>query len=162
MFVTTGCDTGMVTRGLEYKLIGGNYESYYTLVGIGDVTSTYIVVPKMRHGRHVTKIGAEALANTSIRSVELPDSILSIGSRAFLDCTKLETINVPLHCKYIGAQAFAGCTSLRQITFSDTHGWREVSDGSSEGTAVDMSDASDNAIYLRDLPEGKHLVKSDN
>ncbi len=45
----------------------------------------------------------------------IPDSVESIGSFAFIDCTSLKTIIIPSSVAYLGPSAFYGCTSLKEI-----------------------------------------------
>lgn len=55
-----------------------------------------------------------------IVSIQLPNSILSIGSRAFRDCSALTDIQIPSTTKTIGFTAFSGCTSLKNILLPDS------------------------------------------
>ena len=48
--------------------------------------------------------------------IDIPSSITSIGSRAFLNCTGLKSIKIPASVTSIGSQAFSGCTGLTSIT----------------------------------------------
>ena len=50
-----------------------------------------------------------------ITSVQLPQSLTTIGSRAFEDCTGLTSIRLPARLTEIGSQAFRGCTGLTSI-----------------------------------------------
>ena len=88
----------------------------------------------------VDEIGSEAFKNnTTIRSIQLPNTILIIQARAFekctnlekitlsdsllaikhavfLDCKSLESIELPASLQKIGFFVFGYCTSLSQIT----------------------------------------------
>lgn len=50
-----------------------------------------------------------------MESIELPDSVTSIGIRAFSECTSLESIELPDSITSIGMQAFEVCTSLKSV-----------------------------------------------
>ena len=50
-------------------------------------------------------------------SVDLPESLISIGAHAFENQSKLQKITIPLNVSSIGADAFAGCAQLRHIDF---------------------------------------------
>ena len=58
----------------------------------GDIT-----IPSTLGGYPVTSIGDEAAFRdcTSFTTVDIPDSVTSIGSEAFLNCTKLTEITIP-------------------------------------------------------------------
>lgn len=57
----------------------------------------------------------ESLSGASIQSVVIPDSVLKIGHRTFLNCTNLEHVVIPKRLTTIGEQAFMGCSKLQQI-----------------------------------------------
>lgn len=50
-----------------------------------------------------------------IREVYLPESVETIGARAFQSCVNLERIHLPSSLRSIGTHAFARCHSLKQI-----------------------------------------------
>lgn len=52
----------------------------------------------------------------AMQNLRIDDGVEIIGSKAFIDCTKLTTINLPSSLKSIGATAFEGCSSLKTIT----------------------------------------------
>ena len=53
---------------------------------------------------------------TSLASVDLPEGILSIGSRAFEACSMLQTIALPNTCQSISIDAFFKCTNLWHVS----------------------------------------------
>ena len=56
---------------------------------------------------------------TSLTTINLPDSVKSIGNTAFQSCSSLTTINLPSSLKSIGDNAFNGCTLLTTINLPD-------------------------------------------
>ena len=89
----------------------------------------------------VTSIASEAFYMSDITSVSIPNSVTSIGDKAFKGCTLLTSVNIPVsitainesvfeNCRSlkrvdlpasittIGTSAFAGCTSLKSIDLS--------------------------------------------
>lgn len=56
----------------------------------------------------------------TITSITLPESIESIGGRAFGSCENLSDINIPPNVKSIGESAFWACRKLEKIIFPDS------------------------------------------
>ena len=93
-------------------------------------------------GEQVDAIHDCMFTRTGISSIEIPSSVTSIGSYAFLDCqsltsvtikglvyidefafrynTKLETVNITGGVNGIGTDAFASCYALRTFTMNET------------------------------------------
>lgn len=63
-------------------------------------------------------IGAGAFCGCSIESVELPDSVIGIGSYAFEDSC-LKTMDIPNSVKSIGSLAFRDCVGLEHLGLPD-------------------------------------------
>ena len=65
----------------------------------------------------VTTIGKYAFNNhNALTSICIPDSVVSIGRQAFYGCTALETVAIGNGVKEIGQQAFASCSELFAVT----------------------------------------------
>lgn len=60
-----------------------------------------------------------AYNDLGIKTIILPNTITSIGEKAFICCTKLESINIPESVTSIGDLAFWGCESLRSIVIPE-------------------------------------------
>lgn len=52
------------------------------------------------------------LANSSLQTVILPESITTVGKDTLSGCTGLQKIEIPASVKSISCEAFAGCTNL--------------------------------------------------
>ncbi len=65
-------------------------------------------------------IGAFANGKTTITSVTIPDSVTTIGSDAFKDCTVLKGVTTGNGVTSIGGSAFQGCTSLAELTLGSS------------------------------------------
>ena len=52
----------------------------------------------------------------SIKSVEIGESVTSIGSSAFSGCSGLTSVTIPNSVTTIGSSAFSGCEKLRKVT----------------------------------------------
>lgn len=75
--------------------------------------------------------------NTSITSVDVPETLLSIGNSAFEGCTALRQVSpLPTGFRQIGERAFAGCTSLSSF---DKPALVSVGSGAFIGTKYDQS-----------------------
>ena len=80
-------------------------------------SATVLEIPGEIDGRPVTAIGDDALSWRNMTSVTLPDSVTSIGKRAFEYCSALENINLS-HVTSIGDSAFEYCSALESIDLS--------------------------------------------
>lgn len=88
--------------------------------GINNWEITNVVIPKTiqlnKKQYTVTGIGYNAFYNENITQITIPDTITSIGSRAFRFCGKLTNIIIPNSVTYIGRETFDYCKGLTQIT----------------------------------------------
>ena len=57
---------------------------------------------------------------TSIKTVDISDSVTSIGYDAFYDCNSLTSVTIPDSVTSIGYRAFYGCSSLTSVTIPDS------------------------------------------
>ena len=107
---------------------------------------TSIVIPD-----GVTSIGSYAFSYcSSLTSVTIPDGVTSIGEDAFCYCSSLTSITIPEGVTSIGNHAFYRCSSLTSVTFKNTSGWYvSRSSSATSGTDVDVTNAAQNATYLK-------------
>jgi hypothetical protein len=76
-----------------------------------------LAIPLTYDGKPVTSIGDRAFWKcTNLTSVTIPDSVISIGSRAFEYCGFTSVI-IGMSVTSIGWNAFVYCNSLESITF---------------------------------------------
>jgi hypothetical protein len=68
----------------------------------------------------VTEIGFGAFANNQVISVTIPNSVTSIGDRAFYGCASLSRVTIPKTVTSIGYGAFGGCASLNNLTIPNS------------------------------------------
>ncbi len=115
------------SAGLEYSL-GNRYDSstgsdvpYAYVTGIGTCADTDIIIAKTYKGKDVTCVGVSAFENnTSITSVELPETITNIYYGSFYGCSALTAVFIPGSLTSIGFDAFNGCSALTTINFAGT------------------------------------------
>lgn len=78
------------------------------------------VVEKIIINEGITHIGDCAFLGTDIVSVEIPNSVKTIGHAAFKYCYKLEKISIPEHIEYIGERAFESCEKINVVVCLST------------------------------------------
>jgi hypothetical protein len=72
-----------------------------------------------------------------LRIVTIPDSVTSIGDRAFYDCSSLTSITIPDSLTSIGNAAFDGCSGLTSINFGGTKAqWNAISEDTYWGSNI--------------------------
>ena len=65
-----------------------------------------------------TAIPEDAFLNAvQLKRVELPATLLQIGSRAFQGCESLESLELPAGLRQIDTRAFYGCSGLKEVFF---------------------------------------------
>lgn len=127
-----------VTYQFEFKdYIGLNYVYYaytipntdatdnsaFTYVNHGDsieITGfnnsvSDVVIPSEIEGLPVTAISVGAFYLSTITSIEVPDSVTSIGEMAFLGCTSLKTVKLSTGVAKIEKNAFGSCSALQEV-----------------------------------------------
>lgn len=57
---------------------------------------------------------------SGLTEIIIPDSVTTIGSRAFYGCTSLTSVTIPNSVTTIDYNAFASCTSLTSVTIPDS------------------------------------------
>lgn len=73
---------------------------------------TEIVLPQS-----LTEIGAGALANTKLKTLEIPANIQAIGDGAFANCNGLTEVTIPASLKTMGIGMFIRCEALNKVNF---------------------------------------------
>ncbi len=108
----------------------------------------------IRPGTRTVADGAFLLDESEIRSVSIPDSVVSIGSFAFSELDTLESVSIGSGTAYIGEEAFSFCPGLTDVNLPDS----VVNIGSYAfaDTALYDDDANwtDDVLYI-----DNHLIK---
>ena len=71
-----------------------------------------IVLPKK-----LEAIGNSAFNGTGIKEIELPESLITLDSHAFANCTSLVGIKIPDKITKISSGSFKGCSNLQSVNF---------------------------------------------
>lgn len=74
-----------------------------------------VVIPSEIEGLPVTAISVGAFYLSAITSIEVPDSVTSIGEMAFLGCTSLKSVKLSTGVAKIDKNAFGSCSALQEI-----------------------------------------------
>ena len=68
----------------------------------------------------INSIGEFSMARSKITNLNVPSSLKTIKTYAFLSLTNLVTVNIPEGVETIESSAFSGCTKLEAITIPST------------------------------------------
>ena len=90
------------------------YETSVTIVGCDPEAET-VDIPEEIGGVPVTAIGDEAFRGCKLTAVTLPETMGTIGFRAFMECENLQSITIPSMVTQIDNSAFEKCTSLETV-----------------------------------------------
>ena len=121
----------------EYQLSVGEHTVVYTpkdptLVGIiGDEQTQTITkygacfngcyfIKDVVLPQTLTGIYTVGFEYTDITSITIPNSVTSIGNRAFYECSSLTNITIPSSVTSIDSEAFSGCSALTSVTCEPT------------------------------------------
>jgi hypothetical protein len=84
-------------------------------------------------------------------SVEIPNSITTIGFFSFSNCTGLTNVTIPVNVTYIVDASFLNCTNLTDIAFEGTMAqWNAITKGSNWNKNVPATEVvcSDGTVAL--------------
>ena len=102
----------------------------------------------------VTSIGSSAFSNcTGLTNIDIPNSVTSIGSSAFSGCTGLTSITITNSVTTIGNSAFYNCTGLTNIdipnsvTSIDSYAFSNCTDLTSVSIGSGVLKIADNSFY---------------
>ena len=108
----------------SYTCTDGNFTALIqngtaTITGWNVVTSPYqyqpLLIPDTICGYPVTAIANKVFSETYLQSVQLPDTLQTIGHEAFYAASILGTVEIPASVTSIGTYAFSYCWNLKAI-----------------------------------------------
>lgn len=128
--------TEYFTPGLTFSFGSDGYRVTGTAV-----TDENVIIPStyndaMTGGIYGEQPVTEVLSfanNKNIKTVQLPDSITSIGANAFSGCSNLTGIEIPEKVTVIPGNAFLNCAGITEI---DLTGITEIGDTAFRGTGL--------------------------
>lgn len=78
-----------------------------------------ITILKTYEGYPVTSIAAKAFQNNAVlKTISIPNTVITIGDYAFAGCTKLQSVTIPDSVSSMGIYVFNGCTGLETVEWS--------------------------------------------
>lgn len=123
-----------VDQNITWKLtkdgtlyLGGKGEMprWFTVKGYTEVDTTPWVKYKNQIKKGVIGSGLTSVSNAFIdcgelTSIEIPNSVTTIGIAAFENCSKLISVEIPNGVTTIPLRAFSGCTKLKNINIPNS------------------------------------------
>ena len=103
-----GCNNLPVINGIRYADI-------YLVEAVDKSQETYSIKEGTRFIR-----GSAFAGCSNLNSINIPNSVTSIGEYAFCGCSSLTSITIPESVTSIGSGAFKGCSSLTSITIPNS------------------------------------------
>lgn len=101
----------------------------------------------------ITSIGDYSFFNTAISSIDIPESVTSIGASAFWFCTSLESVEIPASITVIEKSTFSRCDNLYEIYFEDPTAITSIGNTAFQSTNLDSIDFS-KFISLKTIGDG--------
>ena len=143
----SGCDNLQYNEYDNALYLGNAENPYLVLIKAKDTSITSVDIPDS------TKVIYEGAfyGCSGLTSVIIPDSVTSIGDAAFASCSDLETVTIGSGVTSIGQGAFLLCNGLSSVTFKVTDGWRAYNNTSTSGVSLSSSNLSNKSTAANHL-----------
>ena len=83
------------------------------------------------HASPLSSAGKVLVHDIETTTIDIPETVTSIGKFTFYQCRKITSLNIPSSVKSIGSSAFEDCTGLTSLTLSE--GLQSVGGSAFEG-----------------------------
>lgn len=117
-----------------------------TNIGTGAFGYSNLQNVDLTNDNDLTTIGDLAFVSDQIKTVDLPDSVTSVGDNAFTYNNALTSVTMSANLETIGNQAFAEDTNLQNVDFSKDTALTTIADAAFSGdakiTGVDLSNSN--------------------
>lgn len=101
--------------------LGRNFTHIGLLEGQGAPFLSQKSLKELTIGNSVTSIDSYAFSDCSgLTSLKIPNSVTSIGRGAFRGCSGLTSLKIPNSVTLIGSYAFSGCKGLTSVTIPNS------------------------------------------
>lgn len=127
--IKSGADQNITWKltkdGTLYLSGKGEMPRWFTVKGYTEVDTTPWVKYKNQIKKGVIGSGLTSVSNAFIdcgelTSIEIPNSVTTIGIAAFENCSKLISVEIPNGVTTIPLRAFSGCTKLKNINIPNS------------------------------------------
>lgn len=98
---------------------------------------------------------------SSLKSIDLGDSVVSIGKNAFKENNELERVDFGKNVKTVSCGAFTGCESLKYVGVDSLEQWCAITFDAS-GAATSLSNATGVEIFNGVINPGSGFSATDN
>ena len=128
-YTGTAAETYARENGIPFeRLDGTDDDEFEYTVSSGKATITAyngtsgkMIIPGMIGGYPVVAVAEGAFENCkTMRNVEIPSTVKTIGKKAFAGCSNLNEVVIPDSVTEIGDSAFAKCEKLSSVSLPDS------------------------------------------
>ena len=118
LFATTASAYDFMKDGIYYNILSDSELTCEVTSGSNDYSGSIVIPASVEYDGNiysVTSIGYKAFSNSAPTSIDIPNSVTSIGGYAFEYCRKLTSINIPNSVTSIEYFAFYYCDALTDL-----------------------------------------------